>query len=146
MSSGLADASDSLYPKALIPLSSVTLNLLAHDEFEFEKNPKWSKGPNNRALGPKYHNINCIWALKPYHLCSCTHRTRLRRLHVKVGSPRPLGLFPYASTFPLMMTTPRQHPPTPPPPPQFSVLGGVGGGVVITARLLGVAIANLKGR
>ena len=101
MSSGFADASDSLYPKALIPLSSMTLNLLAHDDFEFEKNPKWCKDPNNRLLGPKYHNINCIWVLKPNYLCSWTLRGRLRRLHVEVGFPLPVGLSPYASTVPL---------------------------------------------
>ena len=28
--------------------------------------PYGSKGPNNRALGPKYHNVNGTWALKPY--------------------------------------------------------------------------------
>ena len=27
-----------------------------------------SKGPKNRVFGPKYYNINSIWALKPYYL------------------------------------------------------------------------------
>ena len=33
-----------------------------------------SKDPNNRVLGPKYHNINGIWALKPYYLGPWTLR------------------------------------------------------------------------
>ena len=27
-----------------------------------------SKDPNNRVLGPKFYNLNGIWALKPYYL------------------------------------------------------------------------------
>ena len=30
--------------------------------------------PNNTASGPKYYNMNGIWALKPYHLGPCTFR------------------------------------------------------------------------
>ena len=30
--------------------------------------PYGYKDPNNMALGPKYCNINGIWALKPYHM------------------------------------------------------------------------------
>ena len=30
--------------------------------------PLGTKGPNNRASGPKYCNINGIWPLKPYYL------------------------------------------------------------------------------
>ena len=33
-----------------------------------------SKDPNNRVLGPKYYNINSIWALKPYYLGPWTLR------------------------------------------------------------------------
>ena len=33
-----------------------------------------SKDPNNRALGPKYYNINGIWALKPPYLGPWTPR------------------------------------------------------------------------
>ena len=33
-----------------------------------DQNPKGSKDPNNGALGPKYYNINGIWALKPHNL------------------------------------------------------------------------------
>ena len=33
-----------------------------------------SKDPNNRVLGPKYYNINGIWALKPYYLVPWTLR------------------------------------------------------------------------
>ena len=30
--------------------------------------PRGSKDPSTRALGPKYYNINGIWALKPHYL------------------------------------------------------------------------------
>ena len=33
-----------------------------------------SKDPNNRVLGPKYHQINGIWPLKPDYLSPCTLR------------------------------------------------------------------------
>ena len=33
-----------------------------------------SNDPNNRALGPKYCNINGIWALNPYYLGPWTLR------------------------------------------------------------------------
>ena len=35
-----------------------------------------SKDPNNRVLGPKYYNINGIWALKPCYLGPWTLRVR----------------------------------------------------------------------
>ena len=35
-----------------------------------------SKDPNDRALGPKYYDINGILALKPYYLGPCTLRVR----------------------------------------------------------------------
>ena len=31
------------------------------------KGPRTPDDPNNRVLGPKYYNIHCIWALKPYY-------------------------------------------------------------------------------
>ena len=36
-----------------------------------------SKDPNNGVLGPKYYNINGIWALKPYYLGPWTLRVKI---------------------------------------------------------------------
>ena len=46
---------------------------------------KGSKDSNNGVLGPKYHNVCGIWALKPYYLGPWTLRACLqekqRRFH-----------------------------------------------------------------
>ena len=39
-------------------------------------NPKGSKDPNNRALGPETCNINGIWDLQPYYLGAWTLREK----------------------------------------------------------------------
>ena len=50
--------------------------------------PRGSKDPNNRVSGPKYYNMNGIWALKPYYLGPWT----LRGTCVQSGTPRaPVG-------------------------------------------------------
>ena len=49
--------------------------------------PQGSKDPNDRALGPKYFNINGIWALDPY---SSGPRKNLKVLLTPY--PRPLRL------------------------------------------------------
>ena len=36
--------------------------------------PSGSKDPNNRVVGPKYYDINGIWALKPCYLGPWTLR------------------------------------------------------------------------
>ena len=36
--------------------------------------------PNNGILGPKYSNINGIWALKPYYLAPWTLRVGFSRV------------------------------------------------------------------
>ena len=36
--------------------------------------PEGSKDSNNRVLGPKYYDINGIWALIPYYLSPWTLR------------------------------------------------------------------------
>ena len=48
--------------------------------------PQGSNDPNNRVLGPKYYNINGIWALKTYYLAPWTLRVRVQ------GGPRVYGL------------------------------------------------------
>ena len=47
------------------------------------KLPQGSEDPNNRVLGPKYYNIDGIWALKPYYFGPWT-------LKVRVQSYRPI--------------------------------------------------------
>ena len=46
-----------------------------------EIEPQGSKDPNNRALGPKYYNINGIWALKPYYLGPWTLKEKSEHPH-----------------------------------------------------------------
>ena len=36
--------------------------------FDRDLQPSGSKDANNRALGPKYYNIICTGALKPYYM------------------------------------------------------------------------------
>ena len=43
------------------------------------------KDPNDRVLGPKYHNINGIWDLKPYYLGPWTFRVMVLGLMVLWG-------------------------------------------------------------
>ena len=42
------------------------------------KQPKGSKDPNNRVLGPNYNKYYSIWALTPYHLGPRTLRAKER--------------------------------------------------------------------
>ena len=51
----------------------------------------WSvplRDPNKMVLGPKYYNINGIWALKPYYLGPRT----LRVLYEEVDENAPASL------------------------------------------------------
>ena len=41
--------------------------------------PQGSKDPNNRVLGPKYYNVDGIWALKPHYLGPWTLRQSKER-------------------------------------------------------------------
>ena len=48
-----------------------------HTKLKKGHNPEGSKDPNIRVLGPKYYNINGIWALIPYYLGPWTLRVTL---------------------------------------------------------------------
>ena len=52
-----------------------------------------SKDPNKRVLGPKYYNINGIWALKPYYFSPWT-----LKVYVKIFVTPPVHLKPEMST------------------------------------------------
>ena len=51
--------------------------------------PLGSKDPYNRVSGPKYYNINGIWALKPHYLGPWTLRAIVR---AKPGQPSTFGV------------------------------------------------------
>ena len=86
---------------------------LQHDkqsDDQMPHKPKGSKDPNNRALGPRYYNMNDIWALQPYRLGPWTCRES--PLNLKSETPT-LGLKK------LSPKPPRPKPETPDPKPKI---------------------------
>ena len=68
-------SSRKLYLYLLLPPVKLLITILT--KFD-DPNPRGSKYPNSRVLGPKVHTLNGFWTLEPYYLGTWTLREPLK--------------------------------------------------------------------